>query len=104
MNLVFNGTSIALNRCNYFWRDYLKCMVASEDASRIYKSAGGAYDKYDQRPWVRQHCHLRRDYAGQRDQRTVQGPVRPRQQQVGRRRNRFQAPGPDLGARAHPAL
>jgi len=52
MNLVFNGTSIALNRCNYFWRDYLKCMVASEDAARIYKSGGGAYDKYDQRPVV----------------------------------------------------
>ncbi len=42
MNLVFNGTSIALNRCNYFWRDYLKCMVAGEDAARIYKSGGGA--------------------------------------------------------------
>ena len=39
MNLVFNGTSIALNR---FWRDYLKCMVAGEDAARIYKSGGGA--------------------------------------------------------------
>ena len=52
MNLVFNGTSIALNRCNYFWRDYLKCMVASEDAARIYKSGGGAYDKYDQTPVV----------------------------------------------------
>ena len=52
MNLVFNGTSIALNRCNYFWRDYLKCMVAGEDAARIYKAAGGGYDKYDQRPVV----------------------------------------------------
>ena len=52
MNLVFNGTSVSLNRCNYFWRDYLKCMVAGEDAARIYKSAGGAYDKFDQRPVV----------------------------------------------------
>ena len=52
MNLVFNGTSVALNRCNYFWRDYLKCMVAGEDAARIYKSGGGGYDKYDQRPVV----------------------------------------------------
>ena len=52
MNLVFNGTSIALNRCNYFWRDYLKCMVSSEDAARIYKSGGGGYDKYDQRPVI----------------------------------------------------
>ena len=52
MNLVFNGTSIALNRCNYFWRDYLKCMIAGEDAARIYKSGGGAYDKYDQRPVI----------------------------------------------------
>ena len=50
MNLVFNGTSVSLNRCNYFWRDYLKCMVAGEDAARIYKTAGGGYDKYDQRP------------------------------------------------------
>ena len=52
MNLVFNGTSIALNRCNYFWRDYLRCMVASEDSARIYKSGGGAYDKYDQCPVI----------------------------------------------------
>ena len=52
MNLVFNGTSIALNRCNYFWRDYLKCMVSGEDAARIYKSGGGGYDKYDQRPVI----------------------------------------------------
>ena len=52
MNLVFNGTSVSLNRCNYFWRDYLKCMVAGEDAARIYKSAGGGYDKFDQRPVI----------------------------------------------------
>ena len=64
MNLVFNGTSIALNRCNYFWRDYLKCMVASEDAARIYKSGGGAYDKYDQRPVVVQGRNEDGDQAG----------------------------------------
>ena len=57
MNLVFNGTSIALNRCNYFWRDFLKCMVAGEDAARIYKSAGGGYDKYDQRPVIAKNGH-----------------------------------------------
>ena len=57
MNLVFNGTSIALNRCNYFWRDYLKCMVSGEDAARIYKSGGGGYDKYDQRPVITRGAH-----------------------------------------------
>ena len=57
MNLVFNGTSIALNRCNYFWRDYLKCMVSGEDAARIYKSGGGGYDKYDQRPVITRGTH-----------------------------------------------
>ncbi len=52
MNLVFNGTSVSLNRCNYFWRDYLRTQVSSADAARIYKSAGGAYDHYDQTPVV----------------------------------------------------
>ena len=50
MNLVFNGTSVSLNRCNYFWRDYLRTQVSSADAARIYKSGGGAYDHYDQTP------------------------------------------------------
>ena len=50
MNLVFNGTSISLNRCNRFWRDYLRTQVACDDAARIYKSSGGSYDKYDQTP------------------------------------------------------
>ena len=35
MNLVFNGTSISLNRTQRFWRDYMRCMIASEDAARI---------------------------------------------------------------------
>ena len=52
MNLVFNGTSISLNRTQRFWRDYMRCMIASEDAARIYKAGGGAYDAYDQRPVV----------------------------------------------------
>ena len=52
MNLIFNGTSISLNRCNRFWRDYLRTQVACEDVARIYKSAGGSYDKYDQTPVV----------------------------------------------------
>ena len=52
MNLVFNGTSISLNRCNRFWRDYLRTQVACDDAARIYKASGGSYDKFDQRPVV----------------------------------------------------
>ena len=51
-NLVFNGTSISLNRQNRFWRDYLRTQVACDDVSRIYKSAGGSYDKFDQTPVV----------------------------------------------------
>ena len=50
MNLVFNGTSVSLNRCNRFWRDYLRTQVACDDVARIYKSAGGSFDKYDQTP------------------------------------------------------
>ena len=57
MNLVFNGTSISLNRCNYFWRDYLRTQVSSEDAARIYKSGGGPYDKYDQTPCIARAAH-----------------------------------------------
>ena len=51
-NLIFNGTSISLNRQNRFWRDWMKTQVASDDAARIYKACGGSYDKYDQRPVV----------------------------------------------------
>jgi hypothetical protein len=47
INLSFNGTSLSLNRTNYFWRDYMRTQVSSEDAARIYKSAGGAYDAND---------------------------------------------------------
>ena len=47
INLNFNGTSLSLNRTNYFWRDYMRTQVSSDDAARIYKSAGGAYDKND---------------------------------------------------------
>ena len=50
MNLVFNGTSISLNRCNRFWRDYLRTQVACDDVARIYKASGGSYDRYDQTP------------------------------------------------------
>ncbi len=49
-NLIFNGTSISLNRQNRFWRDWMRTQVACEDASRIYKACGGSYDKDDQRP------------------------------------------------------
>ena len=49
-NLIFNGTSISLNRQNMFWRDWMRTQVACEDAARIYKACGGSYDKYDQRP------------------------------------------------------
>ena len=51
-NLVYNGTSISLNRQNRFWRDYLRTQVACDDVARIYKSAGGSYDKFDQTPVV----------------------------------------------------
>ncbi|MAW77035.1 MAG: hypothetical protein CMJ95_06550 [Planctomycetes bacterium] len=42
INLNFNGTSLSLNRTNYFWRDYMRTQVSSDDAARIYKSAGGS--------------------------------------------------------------
>ena len=51
-NLIFNGTSISLNRQNRFWRDWMRTQVACDDAARLYKSAGGSYDKYDQRAVV----------------------------------------------------
>ena len=51
-NLIFNGTSISLNRQNRFWRDWMRTQVACEDSSRIYKACGGSYDKYDQRPVI----------------------------------------------------
>ena len=47
INLTFNGTSLSLNRTNQFWRDYVRTQIASEDAARIYKSCGGAYDQND---------------------------------------------------------
>ena len=47
INLNFNGTSLSLNRTNYFWRDYVRTQVSSDDAARIWKSSGGAYDKAD---------------------------------------------------------
>ena len=47
INLSFNGTSLSLNRTNYFWRDWMRTQVSSVDAARIYKSAGGAYDQSD---------------------------------------------------------
>ena len=47
INLSFNGTSLSLNRTNQFWRDYMRTQISSEDAARIYKSSGGAYDQND---------------------------------------------------------
>ena len=47
INLSFNGTSLNLNRTNYFWRDWMRTQISSDDAARIYKSAGGAYDQGD---------------------------------------------------------
>ena len=41
-NLIFNGTSISLNRQNVFWRDWMRTQVACEDAARIYKACGGS--------------------------------------------------------------
>ena len=51
-NLIFNGTSISLNRQNRFWRDWTRTQLACEDAARIYKACGGSYDKFDQRAVV----------------------------------------------------
>ena len=48
-NFVYNGTSLSLNRCNRYWRDFVRTQISSDDAAIIYKSAGGAYDKRDQR-------------------------------------------------------
>ena len=47
INLNFNGTSLSLNRTNYFWRDYVRTQISSEDAGRIWKSSGGKYDMND---------------------------------------------------------
>ena len=47
ISLMFNGTSLSLNRTNQFWRDYMRTQISSEDAARIYKSSGGAYDQND---------------------------------------------------------
>ena len=47
INLSFNGTSLSLNRTNQFWRDWMRTQISSEDAARIYKSSGGAYDQSD---------------------------------------------------------
>ena len=49
INFVFNGTSLSLNRTNRYWRDFVRTQISSDDAAIIYKSAGGAYDKRDQR-------------------------------------------------------
>ena len=49
INLTFNGTSLSLNRTNRWWRDYMRTQVASDDAARIYKSSGGAYNQNDAR-------------------------------------------------------
>ena len=49
INFVFNGTSLSLNRTNKYWRDFVRTQLASDDAAIIYKSAGGGYDKRDQR-------------------------------------------------------
>ena len=49
ITLNFNGTSLSLNRTNRFWRDYMRTQLSSEDAARIYKSAGGAYDQFDKK-------------------------------------------------------
>ena len=48
-NFTFNGTSLSLNRTNVFWRDFMKTQVASEDAARIYRASGGAWDHGDTR-------------------------------------------------------
>jgi hypothetical protein len=47
INLTFNGTSLSLNRTDRFWRDWVKTQISSEDAARIYKTSGGAYDAGD---------------------------------------------------------
>ena len=49
INFIFNGTSLGLNRTNRYWRDFVRTQISSDDAAKIYKSAGGAFDKKDQR-------------------------------------------------------
>ena len=100
-NLIFNGTSISLNRQNRFWRDWMRTQVACEDASRIYKAAGGSYDKYDQRPVVVGIGARQRSEADRRSQhnccgnhpgfgnlRTIQKPVRHECNWTGYQRHR----------------
>jgi hypothetical protein len=41
INLNFNGTSLSLNRTNYFWRDYMRTQISSDDAARIIRVQGG---------------------------------------------------------------
>ena len=52
ITLNFNGTSLSLNRTNRFWRDWMRTQLSSEDAARIYKRSGGAYDAFDSRAVV----------------------------------------------------
>ena len=35
INFSFNGTSLSLNRTNYFWRDWMRTQISSKDAARI---------------------------------------------------------------------
>jgi len=51
-NLVYNGTSISLNRTNVWWRDFVRTQLAGDDVAQVYKSSGGAYDARDQRGTV----------------------------------------------------
>ena len=51
-NLVYNGTSISLNRTNVWWRDFVRTQLAGDDVAQVYKSSGGAYDARDQKGTV----------------------------------------------------
>ena len=52
ISVKFNGTSMALQRTNRFWRDWQRTQISSEDSARIYKRSGGAYDMFDSRAVV----------------------------------------------------
>ena len=49
INFLFNGTSLGLNRSKYWFRDFCKCMISSDDSAKIYKSSGGRFDQKDQK-------------------------------------------------------
>ena len=91
-NFQFNGTSLSLNRTNRFWRDYQRTQLSSEDSARIYKAAGGAYDRLYIHGRSREQSRGAASsvvwvHAGFWDHRTVQGTLRQLRRLHRRRRD-----------------